>query len=262
MFLPRFKVCQHKAHAMKAPYVVTGASRGLGRAIARALAECGHPIIALSRDPVSLGVAGAEFADLQPDSITITCDLSDRADIAAAAEQIKSRTDWLAGVVHNAGMIHPVKPLGEVDRAIWAKNLQVNLVGVQDLTNRLMPVMGGDEQTRVTVISSGASLRPIHSWSAYCVAKAGLDMWSRCLALEQQDNNISSISVAPGIVDTDMQGEIRAVSKDDFPDVENFIGYHQDGDLTRPDAVAGKLCPLITGHSMEQSGQRFDVREL
>ena len=58
---------------LKAPYVVTGASKGLGRAIAKHLAQLGHPIIALSSDAVSLGLAGAEFADIHPDSITITC---------------------------------------------------------------------------------------------------------------------------------------------------------------------------------------------
>jgi NAD(P)-dependent dehydrogenase (short-subunit alcohol dehydrogenase family) len=247
---------------LKAPYVVTGASRGLGRAIARNLAECGHPIIALSRDAVSLGLAGAEFADIQADSITITCDLADRADIAAAAEQIKAKTGWIAGIVHNAGIITPIKSMADVDRANWARNIQINLVGVQDLTNRLMPVMGGKEQSRITTISSGASLRAISGWSAYCVAKAGLDMWAKCMAEEGAESNISTISVAPGIVDTDMQKTIRSSNESDFPDYNTFVELHKDGQLVDPKLVAGQLGPLITGHSMQQSGMRFDVREL
>lgn len=247
---------------LKSPYVVTGASRGLGRAIARNLAENGHPIIALSRDAVSLGLAGAEFAAIQPDSITITCDLADRADIAAAAEQIKAKTGWIAGIVHNAGIISPIKSMADVDRAGWAGNIQVNLVGVQDLTNRLMPVMGGSQQTRVTTISSGASLRAISGWSAYCVAKAGLDMWAKCLAEECADNNISAISVAPGIVDTDMQKTIRSSNQDDFPDYDKFVELHNQGELVQPNVVAAKLGSLITQHTMQQTGMRFDVREL
>lgn len=247
---------------LKAPYVVTGASKGLGRAIAKHLAQLGHPIIAVSSDAVSLGLAGAEFADIQPDSITITCDLADRADIATAAEQIKAKTTWIAGVVHNAGIISPIKPMAEVDRADWARNIQINLVGVQDLTNRLIPVMGGNQQSRVTTISSGASLNPVSGWSAYCVAKAGLDMWSKCLAHEGADSNISSISVAPGIVDTDMQKTIRSSNENDFPSHKTFVELHNDGQLVQPKVVAEKLSQLITGHSMEQSGMRFDVREL
>ena len=247
---------------LKAPYVVTGARKGLGRASARNLAECGHPIIALSSDAVSLGLAGAEFASIQADSITITCDLADRADIAAAAEQIKAKTGWIAGIVHNAGIISPIKSMAEVDRANWARNIQINLVGVQDLTNRLIPVMGGKQQSRVTTISSGASLRAVSGWSAYCVAKAGLDMWAKCLAEEGTESNISAISIAPGIVDTDMQKTIRSSNENDFPDHKTFVELHNDGQLVDPKLVAGKLGPLITGHSMQQSGMRFDVREL
>jgi benzil reductase ((S)-benzoin forming) len=152
--------------------------------------------------------------------------------------------------------------MASVERADWARNIQINLVGVQDLTNRLMPVMGGEQQSRVTTISSGASLRAISGWSAYCVAKAGLDMWAKCLALEGAENNISAISVAPGIVDTDMQKTIRSSNENDFPDHKTFVELHNDGQLVQPKLVAEKLGALITGHSMEQSGMRFDVREL
>ena len=140
--------------------------------------------------------------------------------------------------------------------------MMVNLVGVQHLTQALHPAMKGAHRVRVTTISSGAALRPIASWSAYCTAKAGLDMWTRCLAEEGATNNISAVSVAPGIVDTDMQTSIRSASPEDFPLLDNFVAYHENGQLTQPDAVASALFDLITAHTLEQSGQRFDVRDL
>lgn len=191
-------------------YLITGASKGLGRALALALANDGFPVLALARPSTELDGIGELLASVAPGSRTIECDLSDPTSIANAASIISQQTTYLAGLVHNAGAIAPVKPLDKVDASDWARSIQVNLVGVQDLTQRIYSLLGGEHQSRITVISSGASLRPIGSWSAYCVSKAGLDMWSRCVAEEGRDSNISSVSVAPGIVDTGMQTEIRS----------------------------------------------------
>jgi benzil reductase ((S)-benzoin forming) len=150
----------------------------------------------------------------------------------------------------------------DADVSQWSRSIQVNLIGVQDLTQQLSSLLKGPQQTRITTISSGASLRPVESWSAYCTAKAGLDMWARCLAEEGSQHNISAISVAPGIVDTGMQEDIRSVDPADFPSHEAFVSYHTDGHLADPNDVASLLYPLITEHTMEQSGQRFDVRDL
>ena len=243
-------------------YVVTGASKGLGRALALALAGHGYPVLALARPSTELDEIGGLLASVAPGSRSIECDLSNPTSIANAASLISQQTTFLAGLVHNAGAIAPVKPLDKVDASDWAHSIQVNLVGVQDLTQRIYPLLGGEHQSSITVISSGASLRPIGSWSAYCVSKAGLDMWSRCVAEEGRESNISSVSVAPGIVDTGMQTEIRSTPAEDFPSLQSFIDLHANGDLARSEDVAAQLMPLVTTHSMEQSGQRFDVREL
>ena len=81
-------------------------------------------------------------------------------------------------------------------------------------------------------------------------------------AEEGRAHNISSIAVAPGVVDTGMQVEIRSTSSEDFPSLQSFIDLHEQGQLVSSEAVADQLIPLVTTHSMEQSGQRFDVREL
>jgi benzil reductase ((S)-benzoin forming) len=246
---------------MQGAYLVTGASKGLGCSIAKLIASSGHPVIALARESVDLGVTGAALATLQPDSITVSCDLSDRADISGAATIIKSRFSHLAGIIHNAGTIHPIANMLDVERVDWARSIQVNLIGVQDLTNRLHSLLGGDIHTRITTISSGAANRSIHGWSAYCVAKAGLEMWTMCMAEEGADKNISAISIAPGIVNTDMQKDIRNAEETSFPSLSNFIEYYENGDLTNPDDVAKTLLPFCLSNAGE-TGQRLDVRNL
>ena len=87
-------------------------------------------------------------------------------------------------------------------------------------------------------------------------------MWTRCIPDEGRADGISAVSIAPGIVDTDMQATIRSADKSDFPMVDRFIEFHKNGDLVSPDKVANTLFELMVNHSMEQSGSRFDVRDL
>ena len=139
--------------------------------------------------------------------------------------------------------------------------VNVNLIGVQDITQSLYSLVGGENHTRIVTISSGAAKRPLHGWSSYCVSKAGLDMWTRCLAEEGNSQNISALAIAPGIVDTEMQKEIRNADKSSFPLLQNFIDYHKNGELTNPDDVAQKLLPFILGE-LGQNGDILDVRNL
>ena len=243
-------------------YLVTGASKGIGRSLSLALAEHGVQVLLLSRPSKELDQTTTDVQALSPASVAVSCDLGDPASIEETAQAILSHHSRIHGIVHNAGDIHPIKPLFNARSDEWTRSMMVNLVGVQHLTQRLGATLQGDHRVRVTTISSGAALRPLASWSAYCTAKAGLDMWTRCLAEEGASQNITAVSVAPGIVDTGMQTAIRSASEEDFPLRSNFIGYHEDGQLSKPDDVAKALIPLITAHTLEQSGQRFDVRDL
>ena len=243
-------------------YVVTGASKGIGRAICLELAKAGAIVALLARQSDELNQATQEVQSISPQSFAVACDLANPAMVTGAATEILSMAPQLDGLVHNAGDIHPIQPLLEADLSQWSRSMMVNLVGVQHLTQALHPSLKGTHRVRVTTISSGAALRPLASWSAYCTAKAGLDMWTRCLADEGASVNISAVSVAPGIVDTAMQQAIRSAPPEDFPLLENFVGYHENGQLSQPEDVAVALFGLITAHTLEQSGQRFDVRDL
>ena len=243
-------------------FLVTGASKGIGLELSLSLATSGINVILLARDTPMLEQSRDMVQLTLPSVSSIVCDLADNQSIDTAIVELKNNFQKIDGIVHNAGMISPIMPMSKAPSDAWAENIQVNLIGVQRLTKGIYSLMQASEHCRVTTISSGASLRPLESWSSYCVAKAGQDMWARCLAQEGKRDGITAISIAPGIVDTDMQKEIRSTNSGDFPSLSSFVGYYEDGELSDPKDVAKKLLPLITTHSIEQSGQRFDVREL
>ena len=178
-------------------YVVTGASKGIGRAVCLELAKAGATVSLLARQSEALRETTQEIQSISPNSFAVACDLANPDMVAHAATEILSSVSQLDGLVHNAGDIHPIQPLFEADPSQWSRSMMVNLVGVQHLTQALHPSMKGAHRVRVTTISSGAALRPLASWSAYCTAKAGLDMWTRCLADEGASENITAVSVAP-----------------------------------------------------------------
>ncbi len=198
---------------MSDTFLVTGASKGLGRSIALALANCGKSVIALARSSPELDELYSSLKLVSPNSQIVSCDLASKEDISDAVEIINRGFKHLAGIVHNAGTITPIENMLDVSRESWERAVNVNLIGVQDLTQSLDSLIGGESHTRVLTISSGAAKRPLHGWSSYCVSKAGLDMWTRCLAEEGESENISALAIAPGIVDTGMQVPPRGGEK-------------------------------------------------
>ena len=246
---------------MQDVFLITGASKGLGRSLALSIAESGGVVIALARESLQLESVEVELKKISEGSLAVVCDLADSSQISRTAEMIVSSFGHLSGIIHNAGIINPIGNMLDVEREGWEKTIQVNLLGVQDLTRSLESIIGGENHTRITTISSGAAQRSLHGWSAYCVSKAGLDMWTKCMAEEGENANISALAIAPGIVDTGMQQEIRQADESSFPLLQNFKDYYRNGELSKPDDVAIKLLPYCLG-KLGMNGDRLDVRNL
>ena len=246
---------------MQDVFLITGASKGLGRSLALSIAESGGVVIALARESLELESVEVELKKISEGSLAVVCDLADSSQISRTAEMIVSNFGHLSGIIHNAGIINPIGNMLDVEREGWEKTIQVNLLGVQDLTRSLESIIGGENHTRITTISSGAAQRSLHGWSAYCVSKAGLDMWTKCMAEEGENANISALAIAPGIVDTGMQQEIRQADESSFPLLQNFKDYYRNGELSKPDDVAIKLLPYCLG-KLGMNGDRLDVRNL
>ena len=144
---------------MSEAYLVTGASKGIGRSIAISIAGSGKPVIALARKSPELEMVGAELSKLHPDCITVSCDLGESTDISVAAETIRNRFSHLSGLIHNAGTINPIANMMEVERVDWAQSINVNLIGVQDLTSKLDSILGGAAHSRICLLYTSPSPR-------------------------------------------------------------------------------------------------------
>ena len=159
-------------------------------------------------------------------------------------QRIRGKRYGKAVLINNAGVVDPVGPLERVAADAIGRNLAVNLVAPILLMRRfLIATEGAAALVRIINISSGAGRRPIFGWSAYCTAKAGLDMASRVVALEARTRHrpVEVVSLAPGVIDTAMQTLVRGASEEAFADVERFRKMKDEGELRAPEEVAAAI---------------------
>ena len=148
-------------------YLVTGASKGLGRSICELLAKNGYIVIGLARNSSDLSSLDALLKRFNPKSMTISCDLSNPSEVSLAGKQIAEGFSSIHGIIHNAGIISPIGSMFDVDSSVWDQTMMVNLLSVQHLTKALHASMVNAQRCRVTTISSGAAINSLESWSAY-----------------------------------------------------------------------------------------------
>jgi len=172
-----------------------------------------------------------------------------------------SAADWL-GFAHCAATLTPIGFAREVDAAAYTRNVLLNSASPQVLGAGFLRV-ASDAGLPGTLmqISSGASTSAYPGWSSYCAAKAAVDQWSRVAGREEAHSNrqMTVMSVAPGVVATDMQAQIRRSSTDEFPQVAKFQALRDDGALADPTAVGTKLWRLLISDDIE-SGSVLDLR--
>ena len=228
--------------------VLTGASRGLGAALAAQLLSPGTVLVTVSRRPDE---ALQELARQKNTRLVqIAADLSDPAKAAAAGEEIAAALPRAASryvLINNAGAVQPLGLLpGLTDASAIAGTINLNVTAAILLTARFLAATEGrGADRRVLNISSGAGRSPSPSWSVYCASKAALDMFTRVLNAEQGANGVRAVSMAPGVIDTDMQASIRGSDPARVPVQPRFAEMHARGQLTAPDQVAARLAAYL-----------------
>ncbi|WP_076464883.1 SDR family oxidoreductase [Actinomyces mediterranea] len=184
--------------------LVTGATRGLGSAIADALAHDHHVLIG-GRDA---GAVARRVAEL-PSASPFVADLTDPAAVGRAIKEAEPHLRRLSVLVNNAGMSKRL-PLAATSRTHWETMLSTNVIAVADLTTRLLPRLRANNGT-VVMINSGAGVRIYPQDAAYTVSKWALKALTDCLR-ESERGDVRVVSVHPGRIDTDMQRELTAAT--------------------------------------------------
>ena len=233
--------------------IITGASRGLGAAAARHAALLGAHLVLNARSAASLNRLSAEISNDGGQTLAVAGDISHPETCQHLVELALKKFGHLDALVNNAGVIEPIAPIGQWDPAAWRKSLTTNVLGAIWMTQAALPHLR-KRHGRVINVSSGAAVKVIRGWSAYCTAKAALNHFNRALAAEE--SAITAIAFRPGVVDTAMQAVIREHGPAGMPEEEyaRFVGYYHHGDLLPPELPGRALATLALFAPHEWSG--------
>lgn len=190
--------------------ILTGTSQGLGEAIAIGLLEEHTRLICISRKQNEQLIEKAQQLDIPLDFHSF--DLQDVHNLENHMEtvfsSIEKETVSSIHLINNAGMLAPMKPIEKSESDLLISNVNVNLIAPMILTSSFMKhTKDWQVEKRVINISSGAGQKPYFGWGAYCTTKAGVNMFTQCVATEEagKEYPVKTIAFAPGVVDTGMQ---------------------------------------------------------
>jgi benzil reductase ((S)-benzoin forming) len=228
--------------------LITGGSKGLGRALCEQFESRDYKIL--------------EFSRSAPHAYSIRMDLADpetsRLTVANAIEPIDPSQLQELIIINNAGTLEPIGLTSSQSHSDLIKNMNTNYVSpVLVLTEIIARFQETACRKVIANISSGAALKGRAGWSLYCAAKAGMGNFIRAIALEQQAESqpFIPINIDPGVVDTEMQALIRETSSADFPDVELFIQRKKKGLLLPPEKVAAAVIRILEQGSLSFGGR-------
>lgn len=233
--------------------IVTGGSSGIGRGLVETCPWAETRLVDVSR-------RGA------PNCEHVAADLADPASWPRVAEAFERELAGFSGervvCFHSAGTLTPIGFAGEVDPVAYTRNVLLNSAAPQVLGDAFLRAAGRTEaRCQLVMISSGGAHNAYAGWSSYCAGKAAVDHWVRTAGLEQtrRGNRVRLLSVAPGVVATAMQEEIRATAERDFPDLASFVELHEQGLLRRPKEVGEQLWALLDEDL--ENGAVLDLRQ-
>jgi benzil reductase ((S)-benzoin forming) len=228
---------------------ITGVSRGLGKAIAELYLSKGERVIGIGR-----------LAEIDHENFSfIQCDLSDLN--AVRGLEFDASTEPVT-LINNAGIIGEINRISDMENVDVDQVMNVNVSAPVILTQKVYQNLENKDSFTLVNISSGAAKRAIPSWASYCASKAALNMHTETFFLEEQEkgNNPKVYAVAPGVIDTGMQTQIRSANPENFSALDNFKSLKEDGKLFSSEEAASRLFQLL--HSDYVGGVFHDLRDI
>jgi benzil reductase ((S)-benzoin forming) len=231
--------------------VITGASRGIGAGLARDFAARGLRLGLCSR--------GAPALPDGPQVVARQLDVTDGEALEAFARDVERRLGPIDLWINNAAVLGPIGPLREITAQDLSDHLAINVLGVFNGTRSFVRSLRATPREGVLInVSSGAALAGYAGWTAYCAGKAAVDRLTECVQLEEEAAGLRAYAVAPGVIDTNMQEQIRGCSPDQFPMVEKFHQLKRDEAFNSTDYVA--RCLLEVAFDPESRPEGVVVR--
>ncbi len=221
-------------------FIITGASKGFGLAIAHRLASApDNRIVGIARTRPDLDLANVTWIEF---------DLSAVASIPGLVQQIHERLSIQQSdsvfLINNAGVVTPVGPAVEIDSVEMIKTINVNAVAPVILSIEFLKRRAKcSGRFGIVNLSTGAAKNPYAGWSSYCSSKALLEMFTACASIENPNLLIRSYN--PGVIDTGMQETLRSQSEERFSSVAKFIALHEQGKLQSSHEAAEKFVSEI-----------------
>ena len=232
--------------ADKRTILVTGASRGIGRAVALRLAEEGAHVIALARSKLALEEVGDKIMAAGGEATLVPLDLADREGVLRLGEALLDRFGKLDGWVANAAILGTIGPLATVGPRSFEQTIDVNLTANWRLISALTPVLQNSESPRIVFVTSSVARKPRAFWGPYQAAKAGLEALALGWADETQALGFKINLFDPGGTRTGMRAEA-------MPGEDPLK-------LPTPETVAEKLTPLLSSEE-QRSGALIRARD-
>lgn len=220
-------------------YFITGTSKGLGKSLAETLLK--------EKNNFVYGFSRSDFDGIHDNYSHNHIDLSDTEMVKQYKFPDVNNADKIV-LINNAGTLGEVKHVGNLSPSIIISSYNVNLISPSILINTFIKKYRQINGNKMIInISSGAGKSAIDGWSVYCSTKAGLDMFSKVISEEARINNsnFTVLSIAPGIIDTNMQSEIRSTDNKNFSNLDRFIEYKKNSDLSSPEHTANKVLQYI-----------------
>lgn len=225
--------------------IITGASKGLGRSLARKMTDKDKALVLIARDKKELVRLKYELENKCAQKILIyPFDLNNYDKAGELMKNILSEcnqsNDCKITFINNAGSIHPIKTVNHLVEEDIKSNLTVNILSPIFIISKLIEfAIQNKKELKVINISSGAYKQPINSWALYCTSKAAIQMYLEVAFSENKCNSfIKILSVDPGVMDTEMQKSIRTAESKGFDKKDEFINLYRDNKLRSTNSVA------------------------
>jgi NAD(P)-dependent dehydrogenase (short-subunit alcohol dehydrogenase family) len=240
--------------------IVTGASRGLGAAIAYMAATSGFQVVLTARSKAALDQQAQKIEQLGGKALAIPGDVSRFEDCKNIIDQTMQTFGRIDALINNAAVIEPFGPISGVSPEEWSRHLGVNLLGPMMMCQLAIPYLR-PTRGRMINLTSHAAESALPGASAYSTSKAALNRFSKVLAVEEPD--LTVILLIPGEVDTPMQEIIRTKSKGKTDDgiYQYFVDLYQQGRLLPPEQPAKAVVSLALSAPHEWSGEILEWDE-